>query len=107
MPVYEYQCVKCTRKFEIKRDFNEDSEVCCPECQGQGRRMFSPITVIYKGSGFYTTDYGKGNGKSSEGNGSKPEKKETKEISPEPPKDETKKHEDQKNVADSTTKKPT
>lgn len=103
MPVYEYQCINCSKKFEIRRGFSEDTEVCCPECQGQGRRMFSPVTVIYKGSGFYTTDYGKSNSKAGEGNGTNPEKKEakeTKEIISEPPKAEAVKPEVQKAEAD-------
>jgi putative FmdB family regulatory protein len=60
MPIYEYECVDCSKKFEVRRGFHDDDEVCCPTCEGEGRRMFSPVTVIYKGSGFYTTDYGRG-----------------------------------------------
>jgi putative FmdB family regulatory protein len=61
MPIYEYECADCSKKFEVRRGFHDDDEVYCPVCKGKGRRMFSPVTVIYKGSGFYTTDYGRGN----------------------------------------------
>lgn len=61
MPIYEYECVECSKKFEVRRGFHDDEDVACPDCEGEGRRMFSPVAVIYKGSGFYTTDYGRGN----------------------------------------------
>ena len=56
MPFYEYQCLHCSNQFELKRSFCIESEVTCPQCQGEVQRMFSPVAVIYKGSGFYTTD---------------------------------------------------
>ena len=56
MPIYEYECTCCSSRFEIKRSFNEDGTVACPECGGDTQRIFSPVTVIYKGPGFYSTD---------------------------------------------------
>jgi len=61
MPIYEYECAECSKKFEVRRGFHDEEDVFCPDCEGEGKRMFSPVTVIYKGSGFYTTDYGRGN----------------------------------------------
>ena len=55
----------CHTRFEIRRHFHDESAVICPQCHSEMRRVFSPTTVIFKGSGFYTTDNGK--------NGSKPE----------------------------------
>jgi len=76
MPIYEYECEDCAKKFEVRRGFHDDDEVCCPECEGEGRRMFSPVTVIYKGSGFYSTDYGRGSsGANKRDNGLEPESK--------------------------------
>ena len=56
MALYEYQCTVCTTGFEIKRSFNDESAVACPRCQGRGRRIFSPVAIIFNGPGFYTTD---------------------------------------------------
>jgi len=57
LPVYEYQCTCCPSRFEIKRSFSDDnSPVFCPQCGGSAERVFSPVPIIFKGSGFYTTD---------------------------------------------------
>lgn len=56
MPIYEYECRSCSLRFEVKRGFNESSLVNCPRCQCEARRVFSPVPIIFKGSGFYVTD---------------------------------------------------
>lgn len=56
MALYEYECAKCANKFEVRRTFSDESAVFCPNCRGEGRRIFSPTAVIFNGSGFYTTD---------------------------------------------------
>ncbi|MFC2063276.1 FmdB family zinc ribbon protein [Chloroflexota bacterium] len=57
MPIYEYECEKCASRFELKRRFDEDAgSPCCPQCQGEARRIFSPSVILFKGSGFYVTD---------------------------------------------------
>jgi putative FmdB family regulatory protein len=56
MPVYEYQCKNCYYRFELKQSFNDDSIVTCPQCASKAKRIFSPVPIIFKGSGFYTTD---------------------------------------------------
>ncbi len=56
MPIYQYHCAKCNSKFELKQSFNDESIVVCPKCQNEAQRLFSPVPVIFKGSGFYTTD---------------------------------------------------
>lgn len=56
MPIYEYECTKCSHQFELKRSFGEDSGAPCPRCKGEGRRLFSLVPIIFKGSGFYITD---------------------------------------------------
>ena len=56
MPVYQYLCPKCNLKFELKQSFLDESIVTCPKCQNGAQRLFSPVPVIFKGSGFYTTD---------------------------------------------------
>jgi len=56
MPIYEYECKDCTARFELKRRFGENSGVSCPLCQGEARRVFCPVSILFKGSGFYVTD---------------------------------------------------
>ena len=56
MPVYEYECERCRLRFELRRHFGEDDGTSCPQCQGDTRRLFSPVPIIFKGSGFYVTD---------------------------------------------------
>jgi len=56
MPIYEYECERCQLRFELKRRFSEDGKASCPRCQGEARRLFSPVPIIFKGSGFYVTD---------------------------------------------------
>ena len=57
MPIYEYECVSCNHRFELKQGFDAEPTESCPRCQGFSRRLFHAPVVIYKGSGFYTTDY--------------------------------------------------
>ena len=57
MPIYEYKCEQCACKFELVRRFDEDAgSLCCPQCQGTARQIFSPPAILFKGSGFYITD---------------------------------------------------
>ena len=59
MPLYEYQCVNknCAETFEIRHSFDSSPTLKCEICGEEIRRKFSAVPVIYKGSGFYTTDY--------------------------------------------------
>ena len=59
MPRYDYKCVDCQDEFELRQTFAEAGSGVCPSCSGIGRRVFHAVPVIYKGSGFYTTDYGR------------------------------------------------
>jgi len=56
LPIYEYQCSRCSSRFEMKRSFSENTPVSCPQCGGEAQRIFSSLPVIFKGSGFYSTD---------------------------------------------------
>jgi len=56
MPIYEYECGKCSLRFELRRRFGEDGSGPCPRCGGEAHRLFSPVPIIFKGSGFYVTD---------------------------------------------------
>ena len=59
MPRYDYKCINCESEFELVQSFSEAGSGVCPLCSGAGRRVFHAVPVIYKGSGFYTTDYGR------------------------------------------------
>ena len=59
LPRYDYQCTSCDYRFELVQSFSEAGRGECPLCSGSGRRVFHAVPVIYKGSGFYTTDYGR------------------------------------------------
>lgn len=57
MPTYAYQCESCGNEFDLRQGFSASTEQPCPACSGLSRRRISLPAVIYKGSGFYTTDY--------------------------------------------------
>ena len=57
MPLYDYECATCGNRFELRQGFNADPVEPCPRCEGLAKRRFHSPAVIYKGSGFYTTDY--------------------------------------------------
>ncbi len=59
MPRYDYRCTECSNEFELVQKFSEAGQGECPLCGGAGQRVFHAVPVIYKGSGFYTTDYGR------------------------------------------------
>lgn len=59
MPNYIFRCPKCGKEIELTLPVNHINPEC-EECQKQMNNVMSPSTIIYKGSGFYTTDYGKG-----------------------------------------------
>ena len=59
MPRYDYRCTECASEFELVQKFSEAGQGECPDCGGAGQRVFHAVPVIYKGSGFYTTDYGR------------------------------------------------
>jgi putative FmdB family regulatory protein len=56
MPIYQYVCSKCNTKFELRQSFNDESVASCPKCKCESRRLFVPVPIIFKGSGFYVTD---------------------------------------------------
>ena len=56
MPIYEYECCLCHHRFEQRQHFDESAVTACPQCQGKARRVLHSVPVIFKGSGFYTTD---------------------------------------------------
>ena len=60
MPRYDYECDTCHHVFELKQSFSSEPVATCPECQNAARRLFHSVPIVFKGSGWYVTDYGKG-----------------------------------------------
>lgn len=56
MPTYSYACTACEHRFDTKQSFTDPSLTDCPECTGRLRKLFAPVGVVFKGSGFYRTD---------------------------------------------------
>jgi putative FmdB family regulatory protein len=73
MPIYEYRCKK-GHTFEVMQRITEDPLDSCERCSAPVQRVFHPVAVHFKGSGFYNTDYGtrrrSREGKEGEGSGS-------------------------------------
>lgn len=57
MPRYDFKCSTCGSVCEVSRSATDDSPVPCPECGAETRRVFTPVGVHFKGSGFHNTDY--------------------------------------------------
>jgi putative FmdB family regulatory protein len=62
MPLYEYQCESCERRFEVIQKFSDPPVETCPKCSGVVRRLLSSPAIQFKGSGWYITDYAKKGG---------------------------------------------
>ncbi|MDQ3664001.1 MAG: FmdB family transcriptional regulator, partial [Actinomycetota bacterium] len=56
MPTYQYVCTECGTPLEAQQAFSDDPLTECPTCAGRLRKVFSPVGVVFKGSGFYRTD---------------------------------------------------
>lgn len=67
MPFYEYQCKECGAVQESFQKMSDAPLEKCEKCGGKLARVFHPVAIHFKGSGFYTTDYGKGSKKKSDG----------------------------------------
>src|ERR1700736_5737680 len=57
MPIYEYGCEQ-RHTFEVRQRMIDDPVASCQTCEAPVRRVFHPVAVHFKGSGFYNTDYG-------------------------------------------------
>jgi putative FmdB family regulatory protein len=79
MPTYEYECTKCGHTFEAFQSMTEKPLARCPECKGALRRLIGGgLAVIFKGSGFYSTDNKRSSTLAGNGSSSK-ESKESKD----------------------------
>lgn len=57
MPIYEYKCEACAHTFEIIQKFSDEPITSCVACSGPVHRVLSPPGLVFKGSGWYVTDY--------------------------------------------------
>jgi putative FmdB family regulatory protein len=107
MPTYGYRCGSCGHEFEIRQRITEEALTTCPKCGGKLSKMLYPAGVIFKGSGYYTTDYksaGSG-GEHSSSNGAAPSSEGSSESKPESkPSGESKSDSQPKSESKSETK---
>lgn len=81
MPTYEYACTQCGQHIEVFQRVSEERLTTCGACGGTLRKVFHPAGILFKGSGFYSTDSrsksktGAGTPEPSTSSGSKPEAK--------------------------------
>jgi putative FmdB family regulatory protein len=71
MPIYTYRCENCGIQFDRRLHFDDKPLITCPECSKESlRKVYLPVGIVFKGSGFYTTDHrsssGQGSAKKSE-----------------------------------------
>ena len=101
MPIYEYECSGCGAHFERRQRFDEEPVGVCPTCQGKVRRIIQSVPVVFKGSGFYVTDYPKSGGGGCEPNNKKKDEDKKTEDKP----SENKKPDEKKSEPVSTSTK--
>jgi putative FmdB family regulatory protein len=66
MPIYEYRCEN-DHRFEVLQRFSDEPLDACQVCGAPASRVLYPAAIHFKGSGFYSTDYGRGKRKSADG----------------------------------------
>jgi putative FmdB family regulatory protein len=73
MPTYEYACKECGEHVEVVQSFKDEPLTECPACGGPLRKVFAPVGIVLKGSGFYKTDNRAAGSKKKSGSESKSE----------------------------------
>jgi putative FmdB family regulatory protein len=105
MPTYEFRCTKCGEHLEVVQSFKDAPLTECPNCGGELRKVYSPIGIVLKGSGFYKTDSrGSGKGGSSR---SREKEKEKESSSPSPSKSDSSSSSDSSSLSDSSSSSKT
>jgi len=80
MPVYTYRCSNCGVQFEKQQSFSDQSLLRCPECGKRAlKKVYLPVGIVFKGSGFYATDHHSPSGQSAKKADEKAEKSEKSE----------------------------
>jgi len=97
MPIYTYQCDNCGVQFEEQQKFSDVPLTRCPECGKKAlKKVYTPVGIVFKGSGFYATDHHSPSGQSYKNDKEEEKKdstgnKEGKEPNPKPKKESEKK----------------
>lgn len=67
MPFYKFKCNSCKKNFEVLKKINEEKKTSCPYCDSEDtERVYGSVGVVFKGSGFYSTDSKKTSSKKAE-----------------------------------------
>jgi putative FmdB family regulatory protein len=82
VPTYGYRCTSCGHQFEVFQRMSDEPVQTCPNCEGKVTKMLYPSGVVFKGSGYYSTDY-KNSASSASSNGSSPSTESKPEAKPE------------------------
>ncbi|MBN2550380.1 MAG: zinc ribbon domain-containing protein [Anaerolineales bacterium] len=96
MPIYTYRCKNCGVQFEVQQSFTDQPLTRCPECSKKTlQKVYQPVGIVFKGSGFYATDHrspsgssrasGKEKEKSGEGEGKSEGEKKNESAAPASP----------------------
>lgn len=104
MPLYDYRCQTCDEKFELRQSFSSEPVATCPSCNNESKRIIHSVPVVFKGSGFYVNDYGKGRSGSTTSSDSKDSDSKDSESKDSEPKDETKGESKAESKSESTNK---
>ena len=72
MPTYQYVCTECGGQLEAVQKFTDEALTVHDDCGGRLRKVFSPVGIVFKGSGFYRTDSRKSDSSASVPSASKP-----------------------------------
>jgi putative FmdB family regulatory protein len=68
MPIYTYRCTNCGVRFDQQQKFSDAPLTRCPECNKKTlQKVFQPVGIVFKGSGFYSTDHRSPSGQQSRG----------------------------------------
>jgi len=84
MPVYTYRCENCGVQFDRQQKFSDQPLTRCPECSKKTlRKVYQPVGIVFKGSGFYATDHRSPSGAGRPSSSSKSNESESKSSSSE------------------------
>lgn len=104
MPIYEYRCEECGHRLEVIQKFSDPPFTQCPNCKGHLSKVLAPPALMFKGSGWYVTDYSnKGKPPKTESEPPKAEKAEVKDKADSKPSSEKTA---EKSSSESTPKTP-
>jgi putative FmdB family regulatory protein len=99
MPIYSYKCNNCGKIFEKFEKIGSQNKIFCTDCNTEALRIFSPVGIVFKGKGFYSTDGTKSSKIASDNYSNKETNKEVK-------KEETAKKEEKSESKTSENKTP-